>query len=125
MKRVSVAGVVIIAGLLWVGRAGAAVDLGEYRGAVSGLSVSVGRGLTLANDELEAARTESLTLGIDLAPDRLRLSVPFEEYDIDTRGREEHVLPIGGLRVRTIGAMLRLELLSNVVYGRQAASSAF
>ncbi len=50
MKRVSVAGVVIMVGLLSAGRAGAAVDLGEYRGAVSDLSVSVGRGLTLAND---------------------------------------------------------------------------
>ena len=87
MKRVSVAGVVIMVGLLSAGRAGAAVDLGEYRGAVSDLSVSVGRGLTLANDELEAVRTESLTLGIDLTPGRLRLSVPFEKFDVDTRGR--------------------------------------
>ena len=109
MKRVRLVRMIAVAGLMSACLSSAALDLGEYRHIVSGLSVSVGRGLSLANDELEAARTELVAIGIDLVPDRVRLSVPFEKYDVDTRGRADDVLPIGGLEVRTIGSMLRLQ----------------
>ncbi len=70
-------------------------------------SVSIGRGLAVTNDELEIARTEELSVGFQLTP-RLRLSVPFSSYLVDTRGGRTDVLPIGMLNVETVGMMLTL-----------------
>ena len=110
MRRLSIFGLVFVTSLLAFDRADAGVELGAYRGVVGGLTLSVSRGLSLANAELEAARTECVAVGLDLVPERLRIYVPFGHFAVDTRGRAADVLPIGGLDVRTIGAMVRWNL---------------
>ena len=86
-----------------------ALELGQYSRAAERFTLGFTRGLTLSNDEVEATLTESLDVGLDLASDRLRLTVPFGQHDVDTRGGADDLLPIGRLHVRTVGAILTLD----------------
>jgi hypothetical protein len=72
----------------------------QYSHAAEGFTLSVSRGITLRNDELEAARTEEITLGIELKPNVLQLRIPFGSYEADTRGK---ILPRGRIRAKSIG----------------------
>ncbi len=85
-------------------------DLNQYTHAAKGLTFSIGRGLTLSNDELEAARTDEIALGINLVPDVLQLSVPFTSYQVDTKANADDVLPAGSIDVDTVGVALTLSL---------------
>ena len=85
-------------------------DLKEYAHAAKGLTFSLGRGLTLSNDELEATRTEEIALGINLVPNVLQLSVPFTSYQVDTKGHADDALPVGSIDVDTVGVALTLSL---------------
>jgi len=87
-----------------------AVELDRYKHVADGVIVSVGRGLTFSNDELEAARTGEVSLGIQLVPNVLHFLVPFSNYQVDTRGHADDVLPIGTLDVKTVGVALTLGL---------------
>lgn len=71
--------------------------------AARGLTLSSSRGIAFAldNDELEAARTKELTLGIELKPNVLQLRIPFGSYEVDTSG---DLLPRGSIRAKSIGA---------------------
>ena len=77
------------------------IDVEPYRDAV-------GRGIALGNNEVESVLTESVAVNLWLAPDTLRLSVPFENYSVDTRAKEDSVLPLGTLDVSTVGAAFAL-----------------
>ena len=85
-------------------------DLNQYTHAAKGLTLSIGRGLTLSNDELEAARTDEIALGINLVPDVLQLSVPFTSYQVDTKAHPDDVLPVGSIDVDTVSVALTLSL---------------
>ena len=85
-------------------------DLKQYAHAAKGLTFSIGRGLTLSNDELEAARTDEIALGINLVPDVLQFSVPFTSYQVDTKAHADDVLPAGSIDVDTVGVALTLSL---------------
>ncbi len=83
----------------------ASADLMQYAHSGKGFTLSASRGITLRNDELEAARTEEFTLGVELSPDVLQLRIPFGSYEVDTRGK---ILPRGRVRAKTVGAALWL-----------------
>ena len=87
-----------------------AVELGQYKQVAHGVIFSIGRGLTFSNDELEAASTKEMSVGIQLVPNVLHLSVPFSNYEVDTRGHTNDVLPLGTLDVKTVGLALTLGL---------------
>ncbi len=84
-----------------------ALELEKYMHVAKGGVVSIGRGLTVTNSELETARTEVFSIGFQLTP-TLRFSVPFSSYTVDTRGSNDEVLPFGMLNVETVGMMLTL-----------------
>lgn len=90
--------------------AASAIDVEPYREAVENVEIEVGRGIVLANDELEAARTESVAVNLWLSEKAWRLSVPFTRYSVDTRAKQDSVLPLGNLDVSTVGAALALHL---------------
>ena len=85
-------------------------DLKQYAHAAKGLTFSLGRGLILSNDELEAVRTDEIALGIHLVPDVLQLSVPFTSYQVNTKAHADDVLPVGSVDVDTVGIALALSL---------------
>ena len=72
----------------------------KYAHAGKGFTLSTSRGIALRNDELEATRTEEITLGIELKPNVLQLRIPFGSYEVDTRGK---ILPRGRVRAKSIG----------------------
>jgi hypothetical protein len=84
-----------------------AVELDQYKQVARGVVVGIGRGLTITDDELETARTEEFSIGIQLT-NALRFSVPFSSYQVDTRGHTDDILPIGTLDVKTVGIALTL-----------------
>ena len=86
-----------------------AIELDEYKHVADGIVVSIGRGITLFNKELESARTEEISIGIQLTK-ALRFSVPFGNYEVDTQGHDNDVLPIGTIDVKTVGLALTLEI---------------
>ena len=98
MKRAEWIAIPLFFGILlfptWV-----SADLTKYAHAGRGFTLSASRGIALRNDELEAARTEELTLGIELKPNVLQLRIPFGSYEVDTRGK----LPQGTIRAKSIG----------------------
>lgn len=98
MKRAEWIAILLFFGILlfptWV-----SADLTKYAHAGRGFTLSASRGIALRNDELEAARTEELTLGIELKPNVLQLRIPFGSYEVDTRGK----LPQGTIRAKSIG----------------------
>ena len=83
----------------------ASADPMQYAHAARGFTLSSSSGVALSNDELEAARTKELTLGVELSPDVLQLRIPFGSYEVDTRGK---ILPRGRVRAKSIGASLWL-----------------
>ena len=107
MKLMTTFSICMFAGLIGVPNIGTALELEEYLHVAKGGVVSVGRGLTITDAELEIARTEEFSVGFQLTP-RLRLSVPFSSYLVDTRGGNADVLPFGMLDVETVGMMLTL-----------------
>jgi len=100
MKSATWFGLIMFLGVLlsptWV----SAEDLMKYAHAGKGFTLSASRGIALRNDELEAARTEEFTLGIELKPNVLQLRIPFGSYEVDTRGM---ILPRGRVRAKSIG----------------------
>ncbi len=72
----------------------------QYAHAGKGFTLSVSRGISLRNDELEAALTNEFALGIELKPNVLQLRIPFGSYEADTRGM---ILPRGRVRAKSIG----------------------
>ena len=107
MKLLTTFSICVFVGLIGLPTVGPALELEEYLHVAKGGMVSIGRGLTVTNDELETARTEELSIGFQLTP-ALRFSVPFSNYVVDTRGGSTDVLPIGMLDVETVGMMLTL-----------------
>jgi hypothetical protein len=89
---------------------GFGIELDQYKHVAEGVTGSIGRGITLFNKELESARTEEISLGIQLIPDVLHLSVPFGNYEVDTRGHISDALPIGIINVNTVGIALTLAI---------------
>ena len=87
---------------------GFGIELDQYKHVAKGVSGGIGRGITLFNKELESARAEELSLGIQLIPDVLYFSVPFGNYNVDTRGHFSDALPIGTINVNTVGIALTL-----------------
>ncbi len=107
MKLLTMFSICIFIGLVAVPTADAALEFEEYLHVAKGGVVSVGRGLTITDNELEIARTEEFSIGFQLTP-ALRLSVPFSRYIVDTRGGNADVLPFGMLDIETVGMMLTL-----------------
>ena len=107
MKLLRTFSICIFIGLVGVPTVDAAFELEKYLHVAKGGVVSVGRGLTITDDELEIARTEEFALGFQLTS-ALRLSVPFSRYIVDTRGGNANVLPFGILDIETVGVMLAL-----------------
>ena len=107
MKLLTTFSICILVGLVGLPTVGTVLELEKYSHVAKGGVVSVGRGLTITNDELEIARTEEFSIGFQLTP-TLRFSVPFSNYRVDTRGRNTDVLPFGMLNVETVGVMLTL-----------------
>ena len=107
MKFLTTFSICVLVGLVGAPTGGTALELEKYSHVAKGGVVSVGRGLTITNDELEIARTEEFSIGFQLTP-ALRFSVPFSNYSVDTRGGNTDVLPFGMLRVETVGVMLTL-----------------
>lgn len=109
MKRIRAKALVLL--IAWLGLPPPSrADLKQYAHAAKGLTLSIGRGLTLSNDELEAARTDEIALGINLVPDVLQFSVPFTSYQVDTKAHTDDVLPAGSIDVDTVGVALTLSL---------------
>ena len=107
MKLLTAFSICILVGLVGIPTVGTALELEKYSHVAKGGVVSIGRGLVITNDELEIARTEEFSIGFQLTP-ALRLSVPFGNYVVDTRGSNADVLPFGMLNVETVGMMLTL-----------------
>ena len=107
MKLLITFSICILVGLVGIPTVGTALELEKYAHVAKGGVVSIGRGLTITDDELEIARTEEFSIGFQLTP-TLRLSVPFGNYVVDTRGSNADVLPFGMLNVETVGMMLTL-----------------
>ena len=107
MKLLTAFSICILVGLVGIPTVGTALELEKYSHVAKGGVVSIGRGLVITNDELEIARTEEFSIGFQVTP-ALRLSVPFGNYVVDTRGSNADVLPFGMLNVETVGMMLTL-----------------
>lgn len=107
MKLLTTFSIYILVGLVGLPTVGTALELEKYSHVAKGGVVSVGRGLTITNDELETARTEEFAVGFQLTS-ALQFSVPFSSYVVDTRGGIADVLPFGMLDVETVGVMLTL-----------------
>ena len=97
----------ILIGIVGLPTVSTALELEKYSHVAKGGVVSIGRGLAITDDELEAARTEEFSIGFQLTP-ALRFSVPFSSYAVDTRGGNADVLPFGMIGVETTGMMLTL-----------------
>ncbi len=110
MKLKTVYKLSLLTSLLLIPTLGFGIELNQYKHVAEGVTGSIGRGITLFNKELESARTEETTLGIQLIPDVLRFSVPFGNYKVDTRGHPDDVLPIGVINVNTVGVALTLAI---------------
>lgn len=96
--------------LLLIPTLGFGIELDQYKHVADGVTVSMGRGITIFDKELESTRTEEISLGIQLIPDILHFSVPFSNYQIDTRGHTNDTLPIGAIDVNTVGMALTLAI---------------
>lgn len=107
MKHLTTFSICILVALLGIPTVGTALEIEKYSHVARDGVVSVGRGLTITNDELEIARTEEFSVGFQLTP-TLRFSVPFSNYRVDTRGGNAGILPFGMLNVETVGMMLTL-----------------
>lgn len=107
MKLLTTFSICILVGLVGLPTVAAALELEKHLHVAKGGVVSVGRGLTITDNELEIARTDEFAIGFQLTP-ALRFSVPFSSYIVDTRGGNADVLPFGMLRVETVGMMLIL-----------------
>ena len=107
MKTLTTFSICILVGFIGLPNIGTALEIEEYLHIAKGGILSVGRGLTITDDELEIARTEEFSVGFQVTP-VLRLSVPFSRYLVDTRGGNADVLPFGMLDVDTVGMMLTL-----------------
>ncbi len=107
MKLLTAFSSCILLGLIGLPTIGTAFEFEKYLHVAKGGVVSIGRGLTVTNDELETARTEEFSIGFQLTS-TLRFSVPFSSYTVDTRGGETDILPFGMLNVETVGTMLTL-----------------
>ena len=107
MKLLTTFSISILVSLIGLPTVSTAFELEKYSHVAKGAVVSVGRGLAITNDELEAARTEEFAVGFQLTS-ALRFSVPFSSYVVDTRGGIADVLPFGMLDVETVGMMLTL-----------------
>ncbi|MYK19095.1 hypothetical protein F4055_13185 [Candidatus Poribacteria bacterium] len=107
MKLLITFSICLLLALIELPTVDAALELEKYLHVAKGGVVSVGRGLTITDNELEIARTDEFTIGFQLTP-ALRFSVPFSSYVVDTRGGNADILPFGMLRVETVGVMLTL-----------------
>ena len=107
MKLKTVCGFWLFIGLLLTPALSSAVELDQYKHVADGVVVSIGRGITLFVKELESARTEGVSIGIQLT-NVLRFSVPFSNYEVDTQGHDNDVLPFGTIDVKTVGLALTL-----------------
>ena len=107
MKLLTTFSICILVGLVGLPTVSTALEIEKYSHVAKGSVLSVGRGLTVTNDELEIAHTEEVFVGFQLTP-TLRFSVPFGSYVVDTRGGLSDVLPFGMLDVETVGMMLTL-----------------
>lgn len=106
MKLTRICGLALIMGLLLMPRSGIGIELDRYQHVTDSVILSVGRGITLFDKELESNRTEEISLGVQLIPDVLYLTVPFSNFEVDTRGGASDVLPIGTIHVNTVGLAL-------------------
>ncbi len=107
MKILTTFSICILVGFIGLPNIGTALEIEEYLHIAKGGILSVGRGLTITDDELEIARTEEFLVGFQLTP-ALRFSVPFSSSIVDTRGSSDDILPFGMLNVETVGMMLTL-----------------
>lgn len=95
-----------LTGVLLMPTRAISVELDRYQHFTDSVILSVGRGITLFDKELESDRTEEISLGVQLIPDVLHLTVPFSNFEVDTRGGASDVLPIGTIHVNTVGLAL-------------------
>ena len=95
-----------LTGVLLMPTRAISVELDRYQHVTDSVILSVGRGMTLFDKELESDRTEEISLGVQLIPDVLHLTVPFSNFEVDTRGGASDVLPIGTIHVNTVGLAL-------------------
>lgn len=107
MKLLTTFSISMLIGLVGFPTIGTTLELEKYLHVAKGAVVSIGRGLSITNDELETARTEEFSMGFQLTS-ALRFSVPFTNYVVDTRGGSTQVLPFGTLNVETVGMMFIL-----------------
>ena len=107
MKLLTTFSICILVSLMGLPAVGTTLELERYLHVAKGGVVSMGRGLAITDDELEAVRTEEFSIGFQLTS-ALRFSVPFSNYAVDTRGGNTDVLPFGMLGVETVGVMLTL-----------------
>ena len=107
MKLLTTFSICILVSLMGLPAVGTTLELEKYLHVAKGGVVSMGRGLAITDDELEAVRTEEFSVGFQLTP-ALRFSVPFSNYVVDTRGGNADVLPFGMLNIETVGVMLTL-----------------
>ena len=108
MRLNSVYGLAVIIGLLSIPRSGIGIELERYKHVTNRVILNSGRGITLFDKELESDRTEEISVGVQLIPDVLHLTVPFGNFEVDTRGGVSDVLPIGTIDVNTVGFALTL-----------------
>ena len=95
-----------LTGVLLMPTRAISVELDRYQHVTDSVILSVGRGITLFDKELETDRTEEISLGVQLIPDVLHLTVPFSNFEVDTRGGISDVLPIGTIHANTVGLAL-------------------
>ena len=106
MKLKMICGFWFLTELLLIPTRAIGVELDRYQHVTDSVILSVGRGITLFDKELESDRTEEISLGVQLVPDVLHLTVPFSNFEVDTRGGVSDVLPIGTIHVNTVGLAL-------------------
>ncbi len=110
MKLKKICGLWLLTGLLLMPTWAIGVELYQYQHVIDRMILSIGRGITLFDKELESERTEEISLGIQLIPNVLHLTVPFSNYKVDTRGGIGDALPIGTIDVNTVGLALTLAI---------------
>ena len=91
-------------------RSGIAIELDRNQHVTNRVILTMGGGITIFDKELESDFTQEITLGAQLIPNVLHLTVPFSSYRVDTRGGIGDALPIGTIHVKTVGLALTLAI---------------
>ena len=108
MKLKRMCGLALLTGLLLMPRSGIGIELDRYHHVTNRVILTIGRGITIFDKELESDYTQEITLGAQLIPNVLHLTVPLSYYRVDTLGGIDDVLPLGTLSVNAVGLALTL-----------------